>query len=256
MKKTNNPYNKKSKGFKMPTRKQWKRILCIAGVLALLVGVICISRIPLAQNNDPHAGHNHAPGESCTDTTTDPHAGHNHAPGESCTETPTHSHTAEKTYRVYTNSDGTYRLTVMGEDNKVVFEKDGLTYHPIEEKHGDDLRSLSWATGTGANEFEYVFHNTKTDQVSAVFPGMRATDGVRVCYSNADEDGMIVQDIFDKEVYYREYDLPDVYVGNGNAIVAGKLMEDGNNVFITYVGGEDGRQAKAYIPLYEDGKAE
>lgn len=52
-------------------------ILLVSAFAALLVS--CGESAPA----DPHAGHNHAPGEHPTEeTAADPHAGHNHAPGE------------------------------------------------------------------------------------------------------------------------------------------------------------------------------
>ena len=91
-KKKVNPYEKKVVRKKARlTRTHWILILCAIAIVAF-VAVFAIFG-PAA---DPHAGHNHAPGETHApvSTTVDPHAGHNHAPGETHAPTPTTAHAA------------------------------------------------------------------------------------------------------------------------------------------------------------------
>lgn len=249
-----NPYEKKKVAKKRITRKQWT----IGAVLLAVVAIIVFLVVFGPKNNaqlDEHAGHNHAEGEDCNTTTTaDPHAGHNHAAGEDCNVTTTghnDSETGVLNYRVYTNADKTYRVTVVDAKNKVVFEQDKLYNAPVKEDMGNDIFALGWATGTGPNDFSQIFCNKKTGAVSQEFFAPKGYDGVRVAYPNKDQTKIIVQDIFDKDAYYKEYTLESTFRKDGEIVVGGKLHTDKKTVTVSYYTDEKGTLRQAAIKLYE-----
>lgn len=246
MKKPVNPYQKKSHHRRRISRKQWTAIISLVSVLAIIVGITLAGNLSKASIADPHAGHNHAPGEDCGTATVDPHAGHNHGADEE-----SNANTGVLSHRVYANADKTYRVQVVNKQNQVVFEKDKLYNTPIREDISADFASLGWATGKGTNDFEHIFWNTKTGATSAVFYAPRVYDGVRVAYSSADQTKIIVQDIFNKTAYYKEYPLTGVYTKGTTIIQSGKVQADKKSVRITYVTDEKGSTHQVVIPLYE-----
>lgn len=261
-----NPYEKKKKRQIRITRKQWIAIISLLSVVALIVGiVVAIKLYNNAANDhtdhdhdhtdtvataDPHAGHNHGADEDCTVSTTkpatnDPHAGHNHGADEECNDTGTLS------YRYYTNADKTYRVQVVDKNNKVVFEKDKLYNAPFQESVNEDIVGLCWATGSGANDFEYIFWNKETGVVSEVFWAPRGFDGTRIACPSEDQTKIVIRDIFDSEGYHKEYTLEDAYTKGEDVVVGGRLKDDGKTVLISYVVDEKNTSRHVTVSLYE-----
>lgn len=156
-------------------------------------------------------------------------------------------------YQVYTNADQTYRLVIRDHRNKAVFEADKLIHQPIpttiDEEKG--IYELGWATGTGATEYECVYYNAKTGQVSQQFRAPFGTDGLRIAYCSDDQTKVIVQPLFDGEDAKKEHVLENAYNRNGTIIVSGKLQEDQKTILIAYYVNAEGETARASVPLYE-----
>ncbi len=242
-----NPYEKKKKRSLKITKQQWIAIICVLSAIVLVVGIALGNKF---FGSDPHAGHNHGDlpeGHYEGD-------GHNHGTPAS---TAGHSHNTNTTdkvkYQLYTNADKTYRLVFRDTTGKMVAEFDKITKAPIHEAidANKGIYELGWATGNGANEYECVYYNTKTGQVSQQFHAPRGTDGVRIAYGNKDQTKVIVQDLFNKEAYYKEHALnnatPDK---NGDIIVGGNLKADKKTVIISYHSDSSEQNLHASINLY------
>ena len=217
-------------------------VLCAA---ALLIGLLVILGPVLGGNNaDPHAGHNHG--------SSDLGGGHYEGDG--------HDHgshgatsTAKVKYQLYTNADKTFRLVFRDDKGAVLMEQDKLPKQPfretVDEKNG--VYTLAWATDDGPNDFVQVYYNEKTGQVSQAFTAPRGTDGVRVAYGSADQKKMIVQDLFNKDAYYKEYVLENAVEKNGDIIIGGKLQVDKKTVVISYHSSASESAAHTTVKLYE-----
>ena len=228
-------------------------IISVLCAVALLIGaLVLIDLLSDEDPTDPHAGHNHAAGEECTDTTTDPHAGHNHAAGEECTDTINNSSDKAK-YQIYKNADNTYRVVFRDADGKTLKEENNIPKQPIPETLNADkgAYALSWATGDGPNDFMTVYYNVLTGQVSDTFPAARGCDGVRVAYGSEDQTKIIVQDLFDKEAYYKEYTLENAYTKGDDIIISGRLQADNKTVVISYFSGGGDTTQHTTVNLYE-----
>lgn len=252
-----NPYEKKAKRRIHITRKQWIALLSILGVIAILAGIIVMTNL---NGNDPHAGHNH--GDEGTSSSADPHAGHNHGDeGAGTNSTTGHNHgtstNAKVKYQQYTNSDGTYRLVFRDNAGKTVAEFKEL--HILKDRSiiptvidaDKGVVELGWATGNGSNEYECVYYNEKTGQVSPLFVAPRGTDGVRIAYGSEDQTKVIVQDLFDKEAYYKEHALENADTDAKDIIVGGRLQADKKTVLISYVAEKSSENQHTVIKLYE-----
>ena len=240
-----NPYEKKKVVKKKLTRKHWTVIGILLGVVAIFVALVIFG--PKHNPNsgaDAHAGHNHAEGEECgTGTTAGGHSandGHNHGATTA---------NGALNYRVYTNADKTYTLSVVDANNKELFKQDNLVNAPLKDEVTDDIFSLGWATGTGPNDFVHIFCNNKTGAVSREFVAPRGFDGVRIAYPNEDQTKIIVENIFNDK-YHKEYDLENAHSKNGDVIVGGKLRTDKKTVLVTYYGDDEGNTVQSLIQLY------
>ena len=239
-KKKVNPYEKKVTKRRRITKSQRTAIISLVCAAVILVGIAVMVKLSNADVADEHAGHNHAAGDSYTDGEHYEGDGHDHGTTDSSSDALSN--------RVYTNADGTYRLQVIDKDNKVVFERNKLYNAPVKEKVSEHVTTLGWATGTGANDFEHIYYNTDTGEISTLFYAPRGCDGVRVAYSSADQTKIIVQDIFNKNTYYKEYPLEGAYTGGDYVIQSGKLTD--STVTIFYVVGENNKTTSVRIPLY------
>lgn len=233
------------------SRRKTKRRMNDKQALTVIISVACAAALLIAalvvigpilggnENADPHAGHDHG-------TANGGHYegdGHDHGTSDA---------NAKVKYSVYTNADKTFHLVIRDQKNAVVFEVDKLEKAPIpatiDEEKG--IHELGWATGTGPNDFACVYYNEKTGQVSGQFVAPRGTDGVRIAYGSEDQTKVIVQDVFNKDTYYKEYTLANAVEKNGNIIVGGKLQVDKKTVVISYNSSEKDATEHTSINLY------
>lgn len=238
-----NPYEKKKKRSLKITRKQWIAIICVVSVAAVIGGIVLGNKL---FNNDPHAGHNHG----------DLPEGHYEGDGHdhSSPDANGHSHGAASTdkvkYQTYTNADKTYRVVFRDNAGKAVAEFDKIAKQPIRETINADegIYELSWSSNGGPNDYEAIYYNVKTGQVSQQFHAPRGTNGVRIAYGNEDQTKIIVQDIFNKKDC-KEYALSNPTPDENGDIIVGGAMKDGNkSVMITYYS-EDLKEKKITVPL-------
>lgn len=227
-----NPYAKKATRKKIHiTGKQWIAIGCVLVVLGTLIA--------FRSCHDPHAGHNHgATGEHYEGD------GHDHS---------THNANAKVKSQIYANSDKTFRLVFRDTADKVIAEFDKLPKQPskVEIDKAQGLYEMGWATGSGSTEYECVYYNEKTGQVSKQFHAPHGTDGVRIAYSSQDQTKIIVEDLFDNKGYHKEHTLANAYNKNGNTIISGKLQADKKTVLVSYYVNEKGESRHASVKLYE-----
>ena len=221
-------------------------VLCAAALLVVLL--VVIGPVLGGNNADPHAGHNH--GSELGD-------GHYEGDGHDHSGTgSTADSDAKVKYQLYTNADKTSRLVFRDDAGRTIVEFDSLQIpegkKPIVETVDADkgVYELGWATGNGANEFECVYYNVKTGQVSDKFIAPRGTDGVRVAYGSADQTKVVAQDRFDKDAYSKEYALEECYTGEGDVITGGRLQDDKKTVVISYKD-KDGASRHTIVKLYE-----
>lgn len=223
-------------------------------LLSLLLCLLLLTATLTACGDDNQKDTND---DAVISTTADPHAGHNHASSNpTIATTATGSHDTSQTtndllYRYYTNADKTYRVQIISKDNKVLFERDGLINVPFKEEVSASVISLSWATGQGPNDYEAIYWNKETATLSEAFWAPRGCDGVRIAYPSADQTKILVQDLFSKDAYYKEYALTNAVKKNGDVIVGGRLHENKKTVIISYNSSETDASAHMTLNLYD-----
>lgn len=216
-------------------------VLCAA---ALLIGLLVVIGPILGGNNaDPHAGHDHSSNLGDGHYEGD---GHNHGTAA------TANSNAKVKYQLYTNADKTYRVVFRDAKGAILMEQDKIPNQPVREAVDADngIYSAGWATGKGPNDYAHIYYNEKTGQVSETITAPRGTDGVRVAYGSADQKKVIVQDLFDKNAYYKEYELSGADTTADDIIMGGKLQSDKKSVTVAYLA-VDGKTRHITVKLYE-----
>lgn len=226
------------------TRKNKNRIIIIAIVaaVALLIGVIALAS-HLGQT-DPHAGHNHAPGESCPDDIVP-------------NSTPEHSHSTgitrqENTFghNIVATGNGTYTLTVLNSKNETLFKQENITKRPVVSKNTDTLYDIAWQASDDPFHYQFIYCDSKAEKVSEVFPYVYQCKDNLIVYAQKNDQGTgyvaVVQDVFNKKAYYKTYPLPGA-VPEGYHIISGVALKEDGTAMVTYRTGPSNSNQKIYV---------
>ena len=148
---------------------------------------------------------------------------------------------------VMQNIDKTYSYDVTDYDGRVLVSEENITERPKQAFVSADVVGIMFQYGTGPSTNEATYYDLENGRVSKTFSYvLTAKNGYVVCadYRNK-QHIIIVQDIFDKDSYYKEYVLEDV---SSSASVADviieacftkDLYEREMTIDITYLAGDD-----------------
>ena len=219
-------------------------IICVVAAAAVLIGVlVIIGSLNKDEINDPHAGHNHG----SSDLGDGHYEGDGHDHGSS---------DAKVKYQLYQEQGGTYRVVFRDSAGKSLAEFKDIKKTPIKSKidEAKGIYELGWANDNGPSDFECVYFNEKTGEVSEKFTAPRGTDGARIAYGSEDQKKIIVRDLFNKDGYSKEYVLEGATANkDGDIIMGGNLAADKKTGVISYLASADGKQESRHITvkLYE-----
>ena len=159
------------------------------------------------------------------------------------------SYDISKFYKVIQKDDSTFDYNVFDTDGEILDSETSVRL-PSFKATGDYLMQLSVQTGTGLSTNYAKYYDLKNSKTSETFHYvLTAKDNYVVCadYRNG-EHIIIVQDIFDKEKYYKEYELENVSPVAADFAVEGHFNEKGN-INITYLSGENYKETNYTIVL-------
>ena len=159
------------------------------------------------------------------------------------------SYDISKFYKVIQKDDSTFDYNVFDTDGEILDSETSVRL-PSFKATGDYLMQLSVQTGTGLSTNYAKYYDLKNRKTSETFHYvLTAKDNYVVCadYRNG-KHIIIVQDIFDKEKYYYEYELENVSPVAADFAVDGNFNEKGN-ISITYLSGEDYKEEHYTIVL-------
>ena len=115
-------------------------------------------------------------------------------------------------YSITKNNDSTYTYKIVDKNGNVLFSKDNATREPNVEQANTYILGLKVQTGTGQSTNWAVYCDVENSKISETFHyGLGAKGDYVVCADY--EEGkhfIIVQNIFDKSVYYKTYELKNV----------------------------------------------
>ncbi len=154
------------------------------------------------------------------------------------------------------NKNNTYSYEVTDYKDRILDYEDNLTREPKRLCVSTDVVGISIQTGTGLSTNYARFFDLENSKISETFQYViDAKDNyvVYVDYKN-DEHTVIVQEIFDKEQYYKEYKLENVSPVGANCVIKGGFNRKGN-INITYLFGDKYTETDFTIVMTPKGKA-
>ena len=159
------------------------------------------------------------------------------------------SYDISKFYKVIQKDDSTFDYNVFDTEGEILDSETSVRL-PSFKATGDYLMQLSVQTGTGLFTNYAKYYDLKNSKTSKTFNYvLTAKDNYVVCadYRNG-KHIIIVQDIFDKEKYYKEYELENVSPVAADFAVEGHFNKKGN-INITYLSGENYKETNYTIVL-------
>ncbi len=154
-------------------------------------------------------------------------------------------------------ADKTYSYEITDYKGRILDYEDNLTREPKRQNVSTDVVGISVQTGTGLSTNYATYFDLETSKISETFYYvLTAKDGYVVYGDYRDgEHFIVIQDIFDKEQYYKEYKLENVSPVAADFVVEGYFNTKGN-VNITYLSGEDYTETNYTIVILPKGTAE
>ena len=166
-----------------------------------------------------------------------------------CTEQPKNV-TLEDFYTITKNNDNRFDYTFEDKNGNVLFENKDTTKEPSIRELTADVYEITTQTGTGLSTNWAVYCDTENSKVSETFYYVLGAKGSYVVYADYEnkEHTIIVQDIFNKSVYYETYKLENESPVAANVIVGSEFTEQGDFV-VTYLSGEEFTKAEIAINI-------
>ncbi len=134
-----------------------------------------------------------------------------------------------------------YSYTITNKNGDIMLSNEQITTEPVIKVINDNILSVSVQAGTGISTCGTTYCNVNTNIVSETFMSVLGEYKNKTIYVNFDNSSnthkIIVQDIFDKNIYYQETVLPDVQVAT-DPVIEWKITDDGV-ANITYLQGDN-----------------
>ncbi len=138
-------------------------------------------------------------------------------------------------YTVTDMGNFTYDYDIVNRSGTILLSDYGLTKKPKIKMISDSVVRRDISGGTGKLCINTVYCDVRTDKVSENFTGVWGEYGNKVLYESY-EDGVhniIIQDIFDKDVYYRKIPITKEYIAT-EVITDVDFSEDGVATILYY----------------------
>lgn len=221
-------------------KKFWKkhRVLIIVAIVAVLIVLASVMRSMTTNGADPHAGHNHAAGDSHTDTqnSADPHAGHNHA-----------DYDIGKSYAVTSNANGTFSVSATSPHNEKILICDGLTSKPACAKINNSVLLVGDTSNPTISARWAIFCNGMNNKVSPRYDGCLATQGTTVAVGTNNGAVIEVKDAF-TGVLHSKTALPGASSVDGRNIIQKTAWDQNGDLIVTYWAGEQVKTHTVAMP--------
>lgn len=151
-------------------------------------------------------------------------------------------------YTITQNEDLTYSYKIVDRNGAVLFAKDSVTREPEVERVNSYVLGLTVQTGTGLSTNWAVYCDVENSKVSEIFQYVLMAQGDYVIYTKLEngKHSIVVQNIFDKSEYYKEYPLSDCAPVAGDVVIGGKPNGTGKAI-VTYLTGDDYTQTEISI---------
>lgn len=148
------------------------------------------------------------------------------------------------------NENSTYSYCFYDLNNNILFKKENVVREPLINQIAVSIYELKTQTGTGLSTNWAVYCDVENSKTSETFYYALAAQGdYVVCADYKDNKCFItVQNIFDKSVYYKTYELENVSPVAAD-FALGCEFDGDNNAIVTYLTGENYNETKITIDI-------
>ncbi len=157
-----------------------------------------------------------------------------------------------KYYRIYKENDNQVRYEIYNPEGKIALSK--KTDRPIEiNTIGDDIIDIGIGMGTGITIHKY--YNANENIFSQDFTNVLSVSDKLIAYIDVPKENplenrkVIVQNIFDKNMFYKEFKLN--FSNVDTPVIEAKFSKDGTSLQLTYLSGEDQTQISETLDLIQ-----
>lgn len=157
-----------------------------------------------------------------------------------------------KYYRIYKENDNQVRYEIYNPEGKIALSK--KTDRPIEiNMIGDDIIDIGIGMGTGITIHKY--YNANENIFSQDFTNVLSDSDKLIAYIDVPKENplenrkVIVQNIFDKGLFYKEFQLD--FSNVDTPVIEAKFSKDGTSLQLTYLSGEDQTQISETLDLIQ-----
>lgn len=153
-------------------------------------------------------------------------------------------------YTMICNEDNTYSYALADLRGNTLFCKENVIREPEINMVSGNVYELLTQTGTGLSTNWAVYCDVENGIVSETFYYVLGAKGDCVVCADYEEGKhyIIVQNIFDKAIYYKTYELENVSPAAAD-FALGCEFDGDNNVTITYLTGEDYKESKRTVDI-------
>lgn len=144
-------------------------------------------------------------------------------------------------YTITDNGDFSYSYEICDKNGNVILSENLWHTRPHITKVDENIFKCTTQWGTGITTQKSVYVNVESGLVSEAFNAVYDEfAGKTVYYSFLDSRRvMVIQDIFDKDAYYKEFELSDdIYVA-ADAVTGAEVSSDGKTLTVKYLAGKD-----------------
>ena len=151
-------------------------------------------------------------------------------------------------YTITDNEDFTYDYVIKDKNNNILISDKGVSREPKINAINDNLLSISVQTGTGISTRWTVYCDVSSGKVSDTYYSVLGEYVENVVFINYDNNkfSIVIQDIFNREQYYKEVILEDASITT-DPIVDFKKTDDG--VKIVYLKGNNFLETELTIDI-------
>ncbi len=151
-------------------------------------------------------------------------------------------------YSITQTDTFTYAYKVVDKNGTVLFSGETNTKLPKVTQVNTHTLEVTVQTGTGLATNWAVYCDVENSKLSETFQYVLMAQGDYVIYakSNNGEPSVVVQNIFDKSEYYKEYVLTNCSPVAGDPVLSAKPDGEGRAV-VTYLTGEDYKETELII---------
>lgn len=157
-----------------------------------------------------------------------------------------------KYYRIYKENDNQVRYEIYNPEGKIALSE--KTDRPIEiNMIGDNIIDIEIGMGTGITIHKY--YNANENIFSQDFTNVLSDSDKLIAYIDASKENplenrkVIVQNIFDKSLFYKEFQLD--FSNVDTPVIEAKFSKDGTSLQLTYLSGEDQTQISETLDLIQ-----